>query len=127
MPRAKVTGDRYADKGRSSTISAGISSPPPGGDGLPVAHPEASCSGDCLEALKRLAWFDEGWLRVVSHEQGAMMYFKFKFSRGDFGGNYVFFRCDDQDIGGALWGLLAKVRAVYAGTLRPTPDHYGGD
>lgn len=77
---------------------------------------------NAIEALKRLATYDEGWLRIVSHEEGLNMYYKFKFSRGKYAGKYVMWWDVTGDIGGALWGLLGKVEAVYDGNLNPTND-----
>lgn len=123
MPRAKQTGDRYADKGRSTTRVSRIPGAVDGGDGVEVA-PDPASGGRCgVAALIRLGWYDEGWVRIVSHEHGKTVYFKYKFSKGRHAGGYVFYRLDDADYDAALWGLLGKVEAVYAGTLRTTPDH----
>lgn len=79
--------------------------------------------GTALEALQTIYTYDEGWQRTVSQNHGELVYFKYKWSRGPYAGGYVMYRCDDLDYTAALWGLLRKIEAVYAGTLRPTPDH----
>lgn len=117
------TGDRYADKGRRTTRNSVDDRESAAGPADEVVRsPDAS--GKCgIQALIRLAWYDEGWLRVVSHEHGKTVYFKFKFSKGKYAGGYVFYRMDDSDYDQALRGLLHKVEGVYAGVVRPTPDH----
>lgn len=122
MPRKKIVGNGYADKGRSF-VGAADSAPEAYRDAREAwTRVTAEGAGRCGAALAGLAYYDDGWLRVVSHGFGANVYFKFKFSRGKFSGSYVFYRCDDLDFATALEVLLGKVEGVYAGSVRPTPD-----
>lgn len=123
MPRAKQTGDRYADKGRSFDRPAGVPGESPGGAAVEVERDPDAGSKCGVAALIRLCFYDEGWIRIVSHEHGKTVYFKFKFSKGKYAGGYVFYRMDDSDYDQALRGLLYKVEGVYAGMVRTTPDH----
>lgn len=122
MPRKKQTGGAYADKGRSFTVPAGDVGEVVRGAGMEVLLNAPQAQDSAAEALKAIAIYDEGWLRIVSHEMGKTLYYKFKFSRGKYQHSYVFYRSDDNDPSRALWGLLGKIEAVYAGSLRPTPD-----
>jgi hypothetical protein len=122
MPRAKQTGDRYADKGRSSAKSAGVASEAVRGAGVEVLLAAATQDNAADGALDGLAAYDEGWLRIISHDFGALRYYKFKFSKGKYAGSYVFVRSDGLRPRECLWLLLGKVQKVYEGTMRPTPD-----
>lgn len=123
MPRPKQTGDRYEDKGRRSTQSTSPASEVVRGAGVEVLLAAATQEHSADGALDGLAAYDEGWIRIVSHEFGALRYYKFKFSRGTYSGSYVFVRSDGLRPRECLWLLLGKVQKVYEGTLRPTPDH----
>lgn len=123
MPRAKQTGDRYEDKGRRSVVAAGVASEAVCGAGVEVLLAAATQEQSADGALDGLAAYDEGWLRIVSHDFGALRYYKFKFSKGTHSGSYVFVRSDGLRPRECLWLLLGKVQKVYEGTLRATPDH----
>lgn len=123
MPRAKQTGDAYADKGRRTTRAPGVAGEAVRGAGVEVLLAPAAADTSADAALDGLATYDEGWLRIVSHEFGALRYYKFKFSKGRYSGSYVFVRSDGLRPRECLWLLLGKVQRVYEGTLRATPDH----
>lgn len=75
------------------------------------------------EALKELLRRDDGWLRIVPHETGSIVFAKWKFTSRKWPNHYVMYRSEDMDIAGMLWGLLRKVEAVDAGVLKPVYDH----
>lgn len=123
MPRKKATGVGYADKGRGFAEPAGVLGEAVGGGGVEVLLSPPQAESSAADALKAISLYDEGWLRIVSHEMGKTVYYKFKFSKGRHAGGYVFYRQDDLDPTRSLWGLLGKIEGVYAGTHKTTPDH----
>lgn len=122
MPRKKVTGDGYADKGRRFDQPGSVVSEVVRGAGVEVLLSPPKTQTSCADALSAIALYDEGWLRVVSHEMGKTVYYKFKFSKGKYKNSYVFYRDDVRDPTTSLWGLIGKIEAVYEGTHKPTPD-----
>lgn len=75
-----------------------------------------------LEALQVLARRNDGWFRMVPHEDGQLVYAKWKFTSRKWPNHYVMYRCDDEDYTAMLWGLVRKVEAVDAGLVKPTYD-----
>ena len=105
--------------------------PGPAADALP-AEPSGSTwayatgtarEHSCLEAIQTLARRNDGWIRIVPHEDGALVYAKFKFTSRRWPNHYVMYRCDDEDYVSMLWGLVRKVEAVDAGLVKPVYDH----
>lgn len=77
---------------------------------------------DCSDAFLHLLTRDDGWLRVVPHEMGAVTYYKWKFTRGAWSGYYVMYRSDNLDFIAAMVGLYRKLLKVDAGLERPVYD-----
>lgn len=73
-------------------------------------------------ALLELLCRDDGWLRIVPHEHGGLVYYKWKFSRGKWAGYYLMYRDDRINPSEALCGLLGKIEAVDLGRSRPVKD-----
>lgn len=88
-----------------------------------VLPPGPSPDTDAIVALSQLTVHDNGWIRIVSHDQGRSVYLKFKWSKGPHAGGYVMWLCTDMDFTAAFRGLLQKVWAVEHDGARPTPDH----
>lgn len=103
-----------------AAVAAGETVLPAGGQVLSAGSPPAY---DAAQTLRLLAVHSNGWLRIVSHDEGATVYYKFKWSKGPHAGGYVMWLSADMDASTALDGLLRKVRAVEAYEMRATPDH----
>lgn len=123
MPRPRKTTYALAEDGNGGLGPVAVDSSAGRVPSVPRVQTPTEYEAEAFRALQTITVYDEGWLRLVSHDHGALTYWKFKFSKGKYAGGYVFYRCDDLDLAGAICGLLRKIEAVYAGTLRPTPDH----
>jgi hypothetical protein len=73
-------------------------------------------------ALQEMLIRDDGWLRVVPHERGAVTFYKWKFSRGPWQGYYLMYRDDRMNPSEALCGLVGKLEAVDLGRSKPVKD-----
>lgn len=127
MARRNEPGMR-AQRDRPQSVDDGMASehrsnghPASSGDAVPQR------SGLISEAFAGMMLRDDGWLRIVPHEDGSVCYFKWKFSRGQWRGHYIMYRCDDFNYAGALEGLYHKLSQVDAGDRRPSLDHPYGD
>lgn len=83
---------------------------------------------DCstLAALQALCVRNDGWLRIVPHDDGSVVFAKWKFTSSRWPNHYVMWRCDDEDYSAMLHGLLAKIEAVDRGDEKPVYDTYYG-
>lgn len=90
-----------------------------------VGQTVAVSAGDrALEAFTALLLRVDGWLRIVSHDDGKTVYFKFKFTSDRWPNHYVMYVEREYCYACGLIGLLAKVHAVDAGHLKPVEDHF---
>lgn len=87
----------------------------------------AKPAGLVSESFALLMLRVDGWLRVVPHDLGKVVYFKWKFTTGRWRGFYVMYRCDDYDYQAALDGLVYKLLEVEKGHHRPARDTPYGD
>lgn len=122
MPKKSQWSTSGENQGRNPSVHASADVPPVRTDDHQVYLGSEAPHASASEALKRLAAFDEGWVRIVSHEEGLSVYYKYKFSRGTYAGGYVMWWDQTGNPAEALWGLLRKVEAVYDRVLLPTPD-----
>lgn len=84
--------------------------------------PLFAASGDFLNSFVFLASRDDGWLRMVPHDAGATVYYKWKFTRGSWAGHYIMYMDNAFDPSASIQGLLKKLQKVDAGELRPVRD-----
>lgn len=92
------------------------------------AEPTLLDDSDPINAL----WLDmrdillrtDGWLRVVPDENGKVVWYKWKFTRGTWQGHYVMVRGDQYQHGVSLRVLRGKLEHVDLGYARPTKDSY---
>jgi hypothetical protein len=123
MGRFGNKGEHGAKPGRSAADGAdSTSSDWPAVELGNLLAGKAYLSSDAQTAFVRLLCRDEGWLRAVPHNFGEVVYFKWKWSRGRWAGNYVMWVCADYDFSAALVGLYMKVLAVEGGRDRPVKD-----
>lgn len=73
-------------------------------------------------ALTSILSRDDGYLRLIPDELGTVVHCKYKFTRGEFKGRYVYWRDRIDMLGIALEGLLSKLDEVDAGVRVPVPD-----
>lgn len=67
---------------------------------------------------------DDGWLRVTPHENGDIVYWKWKWTRGPNTNRYVMVVYPQSQSADALLKLTAKIDAVDAGIETAVRDHY---
>ena len=103
---------------RANIAAAPLLAEPVTGDSLQVQILAFSAYQALLDLLVR----DDGWLRIVPHAHGAVVYYKWKFSRGKWQGYYLMWRDDHINPSEALCGLLGKLEAVDLGRSRPVKD-----
>lgn len=122
MPKYQGGKNRNANIGGDGTDTAAVGGRADGVASVPGVQPNTVGLAPASEALAELLARDDGWLRIVPQEFGAVAYFKWKFSRGPHKNRYVMFRCDDMNYTAALWGLWQKVREVDRGERTPAYD-----
>lgn len=67
---------------------------------------------------------DDGWLRVSPQDDGATVYFKWKWTAGPHANHYVMTVYPYAECADALLRLALKVDAVDRGEQVPVKDHY---
>lgn len=107
---------------RAVDSAAGSSNSGSTTDNNSVQQEQAFINRAGQEAFVRLVCRNDGWLRIVPHDEGSIVYFKWKWSRGEFKGHYVMWLCSDFNYSLGLQGLLAKVESVDEGLDRPVKD-----
>lgn len=123
MPRKKV---HPLEESHNPAVSAAAVADdlPASPDGSTWAYAVGTARDhSALGALQALLVRDDGWLRIVPHEHGTIVYAKWKFTSRRWPNHYVMYRCTDEDFTAMLWGLLRKVEAVDAGLVKPLYDH----
>jgi hypothetical protein len=73
-------------------------------------------------ALQYLTSRDDGWLRIVPHDCGDTVYYKWKFTAGRHLNSYVMWLDTNADPVRSLVGLIGKLKAVDEGLFRPIKD-----
>lgn len=73
-------------------------------------------------AMVHLTRRTDGWLRVVPHDDGYVVYYKWKFTSARWPNHYVMYRCVGEHPRQALWGLLQKIDECYRGARKPVYD-----
>lgn len=86
--------------------------------------PEAVASGEVATALLPFLLRDDGWLRIVPQEDGATVYYKWKWTGGKHVNHYVMTVYPASQCAEALRRLAAKMHAVDSGEQSPVKDHY---
>lgn len=81
-------------------------------------------AGPVARALLPFLLRDDGWLRIVPQDDGATVYFKWKWTAGKHRDHYVMTVYPQFESGEALARLAAKVHAVDRGEQPPVKDHY---
>lgn len=67
---------------------------------------------------------DDGWLRVTPHDNGDVVYWKWKWTRGPNTNRYVMVVYPQSQSADALLKLTAKIDAVDGGIESAVKDHY---
>ena len=67
---------------------------------------------------------DDGWLRITPQEDGATVYYKWKWTGGKHVNHYVMTVYPAAESAEALRRLAIKVDAVDSGVQAPVKDHY---
>lgn len=89
----------------------------------PVGEAGPVSAGDrALEALTALLLRVDGWLRIVPHDHGKTVYFKFKFTSRQWPNHYVMYVEHEYCYVCGLIGLLEKVHEVDLGVRKPVED-----
>lgn len=83
---------------------------------------EALAACRAIEALSALCMRVDGWLRIVSHNDGQTVYFKYKFTSKRWPNHYVMYVEREFAYGAALVGLLRKVEDVDLDLDKPVED-----
>ncbi len=96
--------------------------------GIEASQAAAMREGLLYEQFVRLLCRDDGWLRIVSHDGGSTVYYKWKWTLGANAGYYVMVLWDAYNPLGALLLLGKKILDVELGKKRPILDRrYDGD
>lgn len=103
--------------------SAVGSSAAPGNLGMEMEGPPIVDKAVAL-ALIPFLLRDDGYLRLIPQEDGATVYYKWKWSGGKYVNHYVMTVYPAAESAQALRGLAAKMHAVDRGEKRPVKDHY---
>lgn len=85
---------------------------------------ETVASGAVARALMPFLLRDDGWLRIVPQEDGATVYYKWKWTGGKHVNHYVMTVYPASECAEALRRLATKVDAVDSGVEAPVKDHY---
>ena len=80
--------------------------------------------GSVEAALEPFLLRDDGWLRIVPQNDGATVYFKWKWTAGPHRDHYVMTVYPQHQATEGLARLAAKVDAVDSGKQPPVRDHY---
>lgn len=122
MPRGRKDVNRNAFIGGPGTDTAAT-------DGNPVSVP--SISGvqsreervaEASKTFTLLLTRDDGWLRVVPHDDGQVQYWKWKFAHGKHRNHYVMYRVIVGDWTEGVLGLAQKLMEVDDGIRKPAYD-----
>lgn len=82
----------------------------------------ANALAEVIDDLAYLCTRDDGWLRITNRDQGARVYFKFKYSHGKWTNHYVYYETDGPQMGEGLDGLRRKYDEVQRNERKPTKD-----
>lgn len=117
---------RSTRQSREAARRLGVERPSilPGGEAAtPTVQPEVASSA-VARALMPFLLRDDGWLRIVPQEDGATVYYKWKWTAGKHVNHYVMAVYPASECAEALRRLAAKVDAVDSGVQPPVKDHY---
>lgn len=111
---------RQAEVARSRAEGNG----PPSGSSLVALEGAAPCDAAIAEALAPFLLRTDGWLRISPQDDGATVYFKWKWTGGKHSNHYVMTVYPQSQSAEALRRLAMKVHAVDSGIQPPVKDHY---